>query len=268
VRRGRPARPGVALVLALASILVLTCLVQWSLLHALSGIRRVEAQRSVLQRALARASARARLSALLDTTALGTLTGGPVTLSGDTTVTVTAQADGWVRVALHAAGTEFSAELAHTRPWPGPCAAATVSRPPTASPAAIRADSIGQCVALHLTQRASTDSVQARWEEAIVPPRPPLDTLRLTAALTGHPRLYWARAVIHIDGGAVVRGLVVAPVVHVAAGARVEGSVLAAERLEVGLSGVVVADPGAALAGWSTAARIQRLGRRGLLAFP
>jgi len=268
VRRGPSARPGVALVLALASLLVLTCLVQWSLLHALSGIRRVDAQRSVLQRALARASARARLSALLDTTALGPLTAGPVPLAGDTTVTVTALADGWVRVALHAAGTEFSAELALTRPWPGPCAAATVSSPPMASPAALRADSTGLCAALHLTARASADSVHARWEQAIVLPRPPVDTLTLTAAVAGYPRLYWARAVIHIDGGAVVRGLVLAPVVHVAAGARVEGSILAVERLEVAHGGMVVADPWAALAGWSMAARIQRLGRRGLLAFP
>jgi hypothetical protein len=257
----------VALLLALVSILVLTCLVQWSLLHALSGIRRVDAQRRVLHRALARESARATLSALLDTTPLGSLASVLVPLVGDTTVRVTPLPDGWVRVGVLAAGHEFMAELARVVPWSWPCAAATVSAAPNAPPGAIRADTDGPCVAVHITSRAVVDSLVAAWERGIVS-RPLIDTLILSATASDSPRLYRARDAIHITGGAVVRGLLWAPVIHVAASARVEGSLLAMERLEVSAGGSVVADAGAVMEAWSTVVRVHRLGRRGVLTFP
>jgi hypothetical protein len=90
----------------------------------------------------------------------------------------------------------------------------------------------------------------------------------VNASVGAAPGMYHAGQRVVVRGGALLRGLVLAPSVHIEAGAVVEGSVLATIELTLAPGGRLVADAWAADSGWWAGARIHRLGRRGLLAFP
>lgn len=258
-----------ALPAALAALIVLAALAALSGVAARAALRDASALAEGVQASETRAGLRARAARALVSTARATLLAGPRAIGGaDTVVTVTALTWPWHRVVVRAEGTPVAAELAlaavPVTPW---CAAVVGAGSLVFGAGTLVPDLTRPCPRLAAT--TSSDSVGAYGDSltASLAAGARADSQFISVS-AGVPTAYVARRRIDISPGATVIGVLFAPVVHVAGGATVRGIVVARESLVVDPGALVISDRAAVDSGLAAAARLRMVGRSGLLLPP
>lgn len=261
-------RRGIALPAAIVAITALSAIAALSTVAARIAFLEASAVRDEARADITRLTLRARLAHALSTSPRGHVLGAAVPLGGhDTALAVTSLTWPWHRVAVVSDGHELVAEFAHARTPPPPWCAAVVAADLAGLPGgAVQGDPHGACDSATAELPAELieawrDSLSARLVVVVV------DTVRLSVS-SGPAQVVLARALVEIAPGVQFSGLVVATDVRLGEGAGVRGAVAAA--------GSITASPGSWIQGdrlvvsgaLASSARLELLGRRGLLRSP
>jgi type II secretory pathway pseudopilin PulG len=262
-------RRGVALVLALVVILLSTAVASAALATARSALQRAAESQLELRDQLARESVRATAAAWLSTSPAATLSATDVVIAApDTVLRALAIGQGWYRISIRSGSREVSGEIARTMPWVAPCEAVITRAPVGLSRSVVASDPSIYCAdSVRGVPAGALDSLLTDWERGIVSGAVP-DTLDLSAGGSAQPEIWRARSVIRVAPGALVTGIVWAPVVEIAGTASVRGLVLASAMVRADPGATILARPLDASAAWARQARAHLFGRRGLLSPP
>lgn len=236
-------RRGIALLVALIVVLVLAGLASSALATARIALGRATESHLTLRAELARDGLRARVAARAASVPAAVWLAAPWLVAGpDTTVQLQSLGSGWYRWSAHTAERTILAELARVPPWVAPAVDSVI-----------------------VLSAVAFDSLRAAWSTDLVPSVAP-ESLVLQGSVA--PGVHRASRHVRVGAGAVVHGIIWAPVVTVEGGAHVRGLVVARDSVIVAPGSWLEADPLPAVAGWATEARVHLLGRRGLLAPP
>lgn len=259
-------RAGMALPAALAAMLVLAALAALANISATNAIREARAMADAARTYAQTEALYARAHYQLRTRTRAQLIASSVTIgNADTAMTTTALTWPWHRVSFRTGGTIVAAEFARARipanPW---CNAAVFSSYVRIAAGTVSMPSSSSCPD---TIRAGVALVAA-FDSALVADLIDIgnsDTLAISGTFAGVGR---ARSRIEIAAGAEASGIFIAPVVRVAGGATVRGIVIARDSLITTPGASVTADYTAIFAAVSERARLETLGRRGIILLP
>lgn len=261
-------RRGFALPAALAALVVLSALATLASVAARVSLREASALADEAQAAATRAAIRARTSLALLRTARDALIATPRLIgTSDTTVTAVELAWPWHRVTVTVAGATVIAELARAVSPPIPwCAAIVTGGVATIAAGAVSLDGASSCTELQRQAApagidAFADSLAA---DLVLAPAP--DSVVVYAAES--PAVIRARRHVVLGPGASVSGVVMAPVVTLEPGASVCGIIIANDTVTISVGAVSVGDEHAAQRALAAYAKLQLLGRAGLLLPP
>jgi type II secretory pathway pseudopilin PulG len=261
-------RAGFALPAALAAVVLLAGVAALANVAAMSALREATASNEEGRAVATRASLRARVRVVLAEHAAGELTSTAIPVGGGDTVLVTRTVVWpWFRLTVESAGSPLIAEAGRgnspTVPW---CSAAVVAGTSSIT-GTLALDPPGACsTALTSTTPSALDDFAAQVNGAVVA-GPVVDDLLVTSdPIPG--AVVIARNSIVITPGVSVQGLIISPIVRIDGGATVRGMVVARDILDVSAGAQVVGDAFAVATSLSSNARVHTIGRRGILLPP